>query len=255
MRPIVILLIVLLFSFGCSQQRSDINQQQQNFVFFLESKDSQSKNLTNEIEEHEFYKSFDKELSNYLDSVRLFLNWKGVIDDIKIDDMGSFTEVSFKLNFKPSETTEITFYCEYPVNKTNTSYDALYNDLKKISNGATVYFDGFIKRDWDNNVMYKNDSKIGTMKLSYPMYMFNALRVSQTKGVDSLSETMKAAVDKEFGIIELAKARASNAITDAEFANQIKKQDFELTQAKLSKAEWMCCKDIRRYLVIDFFKE
>ena len=100
---IYLLTVLLLFLLSCNTQQNRVSEktQQQEFNDFLNSKKEMEYRQGNDIQEKEFKKQFEKDLSTYLDSVKLFVNWKGQIKDIKTTEYGQSTLLEFEILYNP----------------------------------------------------------------------------------------------------------------------------------------------------------
>lgn len=249
----VIIIGLLLFIYGCDNHNKNTsifeNRQQEDFNNFLKTKDEQNFS-SNDIQKKEFYDKFDKDLSSYLDSVKLFTNWNANIKDIKTRERNGYTEISFELYYKPEENREISFYCSYLVNSDSLKNDYLYNAVKNISDYSTVYFDGFIKRDKNNNVIYDYGSE--DLKISYPNYKFNVVEISNSKKIDSLSQPVKKAIDTDFSVFDLLKQKVNRVISENEWKRKMKLLPVEKIESKLNPIEKKYIIRVRQYLYDDF---
>lgn len=80
---IFIIISLSLLIVGCESQNNFSfkfeNKQQAAFDSFLKSKSEQTLPYYNDIQKKEFNEKFQKDLRVYLDSVKLFVNWKANI--------------------------------------------------------------------------------------------------------------------------------------------------------------------------------
>jgi hypothetical protein len=53
-------------------------------------------NQVNDIQRKEFKQEFGNQLENYLDTAKLFINWKSKIDHIKVNEYGKSKEIALK---------------------------------------------------------------------------------------------------------------------------------------------------------------
>ena len=174
-----LLSVLVLFFMSCDTQSNGVNikTQQEEFNDFLNSNKAMEYRQGNDIQRKEFFKQFEEDLSNYLDSVKLFINWKGQIKDIKTKEYGNSTLLEFEIFYSPEQYREITFKCSHIVKTVDLESDYLFNEVKNISNYSNIYVDGFIKRKMDNSVSYYMESLFNN-SLSYPRYKFNVVNLS-----------------------------------------------------------------------------
>jgi hypothetical protein len=249
----IIILGILLFLYGCDGLNKNKpifeNKQQEDFSSFLKTNEEQNY-YSNDIQKKEFYNKFDKELSSYLDSIKIFTNWKANIKDIKTREIRGYTEISFELYYKPGEYQEISFFCSYLVKSDSLKNDYLYNAVRNISDYSTVYFDGFIKKDKNNNVIYDYGSE--DIKIAYPNYKFNVVEISNTKNIDSLSQPLKKAIDIDFKVFDLLKQKANKKISSGEWDRRMKSLPINKIESELNPAEKKYILRLRQYLYDDF---
>lgn len=250
---IILLLFSVLIIVSCEPQRkrSFANQQQESFDNFLKSKKELEYSQSNEIQKKEFNKKFEIELANYLDSIGIFVNWKGQIKDIKTREYGQSTQIEFEILYKPEEYREVSFHCSHIVKTENLTTDFIYNKVKEISDYSTVYFDGFIKKDIEGKVVYD----YGDMNISYPNYKFNIIDINVMPKSDTLSVSLKNAIVVDFQVIDLLNQKFQKSISEKEWERKTKDLNFDFVQSKLSNDEKQYSQRIRQCLVNDFMYE
>lgn len=130
-----------------SVKSSPYNNQQTAFDRFLSDRNSHKYDIGNDIQEAEFMKQFEQDLFNYVDSVKLFVNWTGTIDNIStIETDNNITRVKFTIYYEREQFRKVKFNCLYFVDNDSLETDHIYNTVKNISNYSTVYFDGLFVR-------------------------------------------------------------------------------------------------------------
>ncbi|GAT62509.1 hypothetical protein [Paludibacter jiangxiensis] len=250
---IILLFFWVLLSNSCNIQtkKNFENLQQDIFDKFLSAQNNLESLQTNDIQRKEFNEKFETQLAHLIDSIGIFVNWKGEIKDIKTNEVGDFTQITFSINYKPEQYREVSFFCTYNIKTEKKDSDSLYNKLKGISDYSTVYFDGFIKRKNDDKISYD----YGEMHTTYPNYQFNILDIGLTSRKDNLSTPLKNAITIDFKIINLMKQNYLKKISDREYKENTKMLNFDQAQAKLTAAEKVYSQRIRQYLVDDFMNE
>ncbi len=250
---LLIIISFTIFIFGCEVPKRNMfefeNKQQSDFDSFLKNKNDQRFSYSNKIQKKEFFNEFGKELSTYMDSVKLFINWKANIQDIKTREWNEFTEISFKLNYEPEEHREISFYCSYLVKTDSLTNDYLYNKVKNISDYSTVYFDGFIRRDKNNNIVYESVSE--DLKISYPNYKMNILSISSIKKSDTLSLGLRNAINNDFKVFDLLKQKLNKSISEREWKRQLYMLSFNKIESELTSDEKQYSLRLKQYLIDD----
>ena len=236
----VALVILLSSCINPNVKRSVYNDQQAAFDQFLSARNEHKYDSQNDIQKAEFYKQFESDLFNYVDSVKLFVNWTGKIDGISTENAGkNSTQVKFTIYYTPEEYREVSFNCLYIVDNDSLETDHIYNTVKNISNGSSVYFDGFIRTTNHNTVKYYFNSPGDEFNLPYPKYDFFIIEVGTTSRGDSLSTNLQAAVESAYQITEPLKLNYQKKISNAEQKARYKKiePDFKAAKAKLTKEE------------------
>ena len=228
------------------------NPQQKAFDTFLANKRAASYNCNNDIQRNEFYKSFETDLQTYLDTIPLFINWRGVIKDIKVNQMRNSTELSFDVFYKPEEYREITFRCSHIIPNDSLSTDYLYLTVKNMPNYLAVYFDGYIKRKNNNEISYAGYSSDG-LQVPYPKYNFNFVFIGPERS-DIFTSNLKTAVNLDYKVVEALKLNYLNKITKDEADRRYNdlKPHFEAAQSALTEQEKQYSQRLRSYLVNDF---
>ncbi len=231
------------------------NKQQQYFNDFLTKKALSYYNQGNDIQKKDFYNKFEIELFNFIDSVRLFINWKGEINDIKTEESGESTILSFKISSQPEKYIKATLYSTHLVNTDSLKQDYIYNKVKNIPNSSTVYFDGFIRTnnkdeidyymDWENNI---------DLIIAYPNYRFWITDIGTTNRNDSLSVGLQAANDFNYKMIEPLKSAYMNKISKAESEKRFNEllPEFKMLKSKLTDEEKLYNERLNTCLVYNF---
>lgn len=227
MKKIFLLLLacLVLGMVGCIQKRAYNavqfeNQQQQDFDNFLAKKQQASYYQANDIQEKEYYAQFESELFNYVDSVRLFINWKGIIEDIKTEESGKTTALKFTITYKPEEYREVEFHCTHLIDTDSLNSDYIYNTVRNIRNYTVVYFDGFIRTKNNDEVYYYLRSAGNDLNISYPNYEFWITDIGSEKRNDTLSNNLQDAVSIVCKLGEPMKEYFMKSITKEEFDRQ-----------------------------------
>jgi hypothetical protein len=251
------ILILTFIAFSCKNpykaETKFENQIQAKFDAFLKQKVNLKYDAVNDIQEKEFLNKYDNDLSKFIDSNKIFINWKAQIEDIKTYDYGKSTEVTCKLSYEPEEFREVTFYCSYVVENSKLETDSLYNKIKRIGGFSTVYFDGFIVKDIDNKVVYKIDDEM--LKLSYPHFKFNLLNISEKKGENTLSKNLNNAVNVNFKVFEVLKQKENKIITEKEWKRKTEDLGFDKIEKSLNTEEKQYLNIMKQYLINDFINQ
>lgn len=231
------------------------NDQQAAFDKFLSARNNHKYDSRNDIQKTEFLKQFESDLYEYVDSVKLFVNWTGIINGISTRDAGKkSTQVKFTIYYTPEEYRKVSFNCLYVVDNDSLETDHIYNTVKNISNGSPVYFDGFIRTTNHNTVKYDFHSPGDELNIPYPDYDFFIIEVGTTSRGDTLSTNLQAAVESAYRMAEPLKLNYQKKISDAGLKTRLKanEPDFKTAKAKLSKEEVNYLNRLINALTINF---
>jgi len=256
-RIVYIMTVAAIIAFAGCVETSTVkfeNQQQQNFDNFLAEKRKMSHNQGNDIQKKEFYNQFEKDLFNYIDSVKLFVNWKGTIKDIKTKESGKSTSVEYEIVYQPEQYRKVTFRCTHLVETANLGNDYIYNIVKNLNNNSTVYFDGHIRTSNKDLVYYDWRSAGDELNIPYPQYYLWIIDIGATKRNDSLSDNLKKAVEVSYKIIQPLRLRYQNKISKAEEDKMLKGlvSEFESVQSHLTDEEKLYVQRLNTSLTNNF---
>lgn len=172
--------IISLCSCDPMTEKPQYLPQQEAFHSFLKQQNSKYNKQGSEIKKSEFLDEHDKVLSQYLDSIKTFKDWRGQVTSMRVFDWetDSLKDINFYIEIKPEEYFEITLCCKYRVSLSDLATDSLYNQLKQIPDNSIIYFDGHIKRDEQNRVTYDDiGDRHKESCLSYLRYRFVVSRI------------------------------------------------------------------------------
>lgn len=211
----------MLFAlYGCVQtSNSDStskfsNVQQENFDNMLARNRDKSHSLGNRILEKEFNDSVKLAIGEYMDSVKLFVNWEAKIQNINSVELGESVELSFELKYTPEQYREVSFDVDYILSKDSLDSDKIYNTIKRLGNYSTVYFDGFIRRKANGEAHYSSYSD--DIMHSYPDFKFFVVDINTASKGDILSDNLQDAVDLSFKVIESLELNFKKKISEKE---------------------------------------
>jgi hypothetical protein len=258
-KTVLILAVVATVLAGCNTPKHYDkyrfeNSQQQQFNDFLAVKQKMSHGQVNDIKRKEFYNQFEKELFNYIDSVRLFVNWEGYIDDIKTEESDKTIALKFKISFLPEKSITVQFFCTHLVETDSLNSDYLYNTVKNMPNGLIVYFDGFIRTKNKGEIYYHLGASGHELNLSSPDYEFWIIDVGPERRSDTLSTSLQNAIDFNYKVIEPLKLQYLNKISKSESDKRHKSllPTFKILQSKLTNKEKQYCQRLSTCLVYNF---
>jgi hypothetical protein len=240
MKKHILVLVATMLLVGCSPYVPKFeNKQQQQFNDFLKRNVNISNNLENNIQKSEFYKQYEIDLFNYIDSTKLFINWRGMIKDIQTEKTGNLTAVEFKIYYEPEENREISFQCIHLVETESLKNDYIYNQVKNMRNNSIIYFDGLIRTKNTNEIYYEGGTYFEHLNISNPDYYFWIVDIGTTKRNDTLSKNLQNAVNYCYKITEPLKLQFLNKISKKESDNITEKlmPEFKNLESKLTESE------------------
>lgn len=185
--------VVLFASCGPRNPHASQNEEKQNpLVEYLQQYKGKNYDAGNSIQRDELWQEREDGLVTLQDSVGVFNNLKGRINDISARDVRDSKVVEFRVEIKPKEYFEITLECSHIVHKDSLESDSLYQIVKGLSNYSTVYVDGAIavtsKGQAANTSWGDKD-----LQFSYPKYKFNIVALS-TSPLPKVSANVRNAI-------------------------------------------------------------
>ncbi len=226
-KSIITLGLILLF--GCQnqtqQKKTDPeNPQQEHFISFLTKSCDTYENQGNDIQRREYFNQFEKDIVKLSDTLGVFSNWKGTIKEIKTFDWNSqnSTELDVEIEIKLSEYQEITFISKRFFSNKNIDSNLTYRQLKNLSTGSTVYFDGFIAREGDNkidyDILFSSDNRD---KICDPDIKFYIISIGKDKLQFTTTEKFKKVNTIQMNIWKTMEERVSKKLTETQFKNKL----------------------------------
>lgn len=224
MKKLCLLLLILFALYGCvgtpnKANKKFFNVQQDNFDNMLARNKDKSYRLGNKILEKEFNDSVKLAIGEYMDSVKLFINWKAQIQNINSRETGKSIALSFELEYAPEQYRKVTFDVDYILPKDSLNSDKVYQTVKSINNYSTVYFDGFIRRKANGEAYYSSFSD--DLIHSYPDFKFFVVDINTTSKGDTLSNNLQNAVELSFKAIEPLELNFKKEISKRELNKRV----------------------------------
>ncbi len=161
-------------------------------VEYLQQYNGKNYDAGNSIQRDELWQEREDGLATLQDSVGVFNNLKGRINDISARDVRDSKVVEFRVEIKPKEYFEITLECSHIVHKDSLESDSLYQIVKGLSNYSTVYVDGAIavtSKGQAANASWGDKD----LQFSYPKYKFNIVALS-TSPLPKVSANVRNAI-------------------------------------------------------------
>lgn len=242
MKKACLLLLSLSILYSCINTSNKANQQfsnveQEHFDAMLAQNDNKSRWLGNNILEKEFNDSVKLAMGAYMDSVKLFVNWNAIIQNIDNREIGKSVALSFELEYTPEQYRTVTFDVDYilPIDSLNS--DKIYQTIKNLNNNSTVYFDGFIRKKANGEAYYSSYSD--DLMHNYPRFKFFIVDINTTSKGDTLSQNLRNAVDLSFKAIEPLELNFKKEISKKESNKRINEiaPTFQAAKNVLTKDE------------------
>ena len=242
MKKLYLVLLVLLSMCGCVESNLNpvvINAQQREFVDIHDRNYNQHLRLGNEILKSEFVDSVKLAMGKYMDSVKLFVNWKARIWGINCSELQrNYNNIHFWLSFEGPSSCSITFEVDYILPKDSLNSDKIYNTVKNISDDSTVYFDGFIKTKANGEAQC--DRAYRDYNLLLPYYDFSIVDITTSPQCDTLSTNLQNAIDLYAQVTDIADLYAQNKLSEKDFHRREKAIFSQIDKVRegLTEEEW-----------------
>ena len=236
MKKLCPLLLIVFALCGCVGTSTKVNEkfsnvQQENFDNMLARNKDKSYRLGNKILEKEFNDSVKLAMGEYMDSVKLFVNWKAQIQNINSRETGKSIALSFELEYAPEQYRKVTFDVDYILPQDSINTDKIYQTIRSLSNYSTVYFDGFIRKKANGEAHYSSYSD--DLMHSYPDFKFFVVDINTTSKGDTLSNNLQNAVDLSFQAIEPLELNFKKKISKKESSKRVEKIAPRLSEIKI----------------------
>lgn len=240
------LLLIVFALCGCvgvptKATKNFSNVQQENFDNMLARNKDKSYRLGNKILEKEFNDSVKLAIGEYMDSVKLFINWKAQIQNIDSRETGKSIALSFELEYTPEQYRKVTFDVDYILPQDSINTDKIYQTIRSLNNYSTVYFDGFIRKKANGEAHYSSNSD--DLMHSYPDFKFFVVDINTTSKGDTLSNNLQNAVDLSFQAIKPLELNFKKKISKKESDKRV----YEIAP-KFQAAKNALTKDERAYI-------
>ncbi len=258
MRILFCFFMIFLLFIGCetSVKQDKGKTQQESFYDFINNNKKMSYDYKDNVQKKRFKRRFEKDLAKYLDSVMVFVNWKGQIRDINTKTNGNTTFLKFEIFCNSKEGNNITFHHSHFIKNNEIEKDYIYNKVKDLPNNSYVNIDGFIKRKLDRSVSYKLNRSF-LLHMYSPHYNFNVLEINKTAKndnllCDTLPKALKNAIVVDFKMMDLFRQEFQKQITKKQRIAKAKSLKFDSVQSVLSEEEKNYSQRVRQYLLNDF---
>jgi hypothetical protein len=218
-------IITLVVIFSCSDSSSSNkevqseNLQQDTFIRYIKKQCSEYENRINDIQKKEFFSNYQKQIIIFSDSIGFFKNWKGIVTKIEsapgiLSDKVTVLTLEIKIpigNFK-----NITFESTKSIENASIDSNLVYGQLKNLSVGSTIFFDGLISKNKDNQIDYSGYHLHDEDNVCTPKINFYTVSVSTTKVAFTNSVNITKVTDIQFKIFKKMEESVKGKITSKE---------------------------------------
>ena len=266
MRKFTIFFCVLISFFGCqnpTQQKvtQAENKQQDKFIGFLKEQCNDYSTKVNDIQRKEFFDQYEKNIVNLSDSIGILNNWEGTIKDIKTFDWSSneATELRVELEIKLSDDYQkLTFISDRILANKSLDSNLIYNQVKNLTIGSSVYFDGFFSKNKANKLDFKSPITFDNKdKICDPDINFYLVSISKNKLAFTNSDKFKKVNEIQLAIWKTMEDRVEKKITESQFKNKLRdfKNLLEPLATTFTKEEKQYVASMTNCLVLQFNKD
>lgn len=143
-----------------------------------------------------YSKQFFNTISKYSDSILIFRNWFGTVDNFEYikKEKSSFVLLDIEISYKGNKdicypNNKITLKCIYNIDNKSKDKDAVFNNMSTINNNSNIYIEGFINRSMNGHISVgKNLNE----------FNFTILNISTMPINDSISVKLNEAINLKF---------------------------------------------------------
>lgn len=141
-----------------------------------------------------YNKQFFNLISKYADSIQIFNNWSGIIEDFEYTKgkESSHIYLTIRINYQGEKfisQNDILLLSIYSVDNKEKAKDIVFNNMAKINKNSKIYVTGFINRSMNGYI------SIGE---NFNEFNFSILNISTSPINDSISKDAKVAIKRKF---------------------------------------------------------
>lgn len=230
------LMIISVAIFSCSDNSSSNkqvqseNQQQATFINYIKKQCSEYENKINDIQKKDFFTNYQKQIIVFSDSIGLLKDWKGVITKIESTSgmlSDKVTILTLEIKVKLGDYKNITFESKNFIENTSLDSNLVYGQLKNLSVGSTVFFDGLISKTKDNQIDYSGYHLHDEDNVCDPKINFYTVSVSPTKLAFANSANISKVTDIQFKTFKKMDESVKGKITSKELKNLLNEYKAE----------------------------
>lgn len=231
-------LILLTTFFSCDTQPKQKlvseNIQQDSFLQFLKASCASYNGKTNDIQKGEYLKEYEKKLLTYVDSVGVIQNWKGIIKDIRSTNWDSYNAVEFKTEIKIalSDYQDLTFETSKFISNKEKDSSLVYQQLKNLAVGTTVYFSGIISKNDENNIDFGLSLSLNEGdKICDPEIKFHLAYITKDKDEIKISKNISDAIQIQNSVWKTMDDRVNKKLNEKAFKSKL--QEYKISLDKI----------------------
>lgn len=192
-----------------TKQESAYNATQRKFISLLATYDASIMNTQYRVRE------FPQQLVKFIDSSRVFVNWKGKIENLEVYDVNrngrAYKSVSMTIGlrepqYKPYSTITFRYNNLFDLSKKNEN--RVLRQISKLVDVANVYFDGFI---------VTKKGRIPYYQCSNHSYDFTLLSITDYARTDTLSVALKEKIALNYQICVQSQKQFRGKMSKSEF--------------------------------------
>lgn len=162
-------------------------------IAFLSKYKDVNVDAKNDVQKDEIFQNREDSLVLLQDSLGVFSNIEGKIQNIHFNDFQDTKVLEFNVVIEPEQYFKITLECAHIVHKDSIASDSLYNKIKNLSEFATVYVDGAVGitdkiKPANSGWSFDKDTQF-----SYPEYKFNVIALSE-RPLPAVSNELRHAI-------------------------------------------------------------
>jgi hypothetical protein len=206
------------------------NSQQDQFVNYLKKQCVAFENQINAIQKKDFLTNYQKQIVLLSDSIGLFKNWKGTISKIETSPgvtSDKITVLKLEIKIKLGDYRDITFVSNKIIENTTLDSNLLYGQLKNLRVGSSVYFDGFIAKNKDNEFDYRGYHLHDEDNICDPEINFYTVSVSPIKLTFANSANITKVTDIQFKTFKRMEESVKGKISSKELKNYLNEYKVE----------------------------
>lgn len=180
MKHYLFLLVAILLLVSCKMPQQHKPKESNPMVELLKSYNDKQYDYPNDIAKKEALQNREDSLKQLQDSLCIFTNIKGSINDISSEESedGKSIVLSYDIKIAPDKYFEVTLNCTRIISKDSLENDSIYKFVKAQDEFSQVYVDGILAISHaENKFFYDPLNYDRELAFSYPKYVFNVVDI------------------------------------------------------------------------------